>query len=48
MTIPSFISALTLVKREAWEGVGGRLKREGIYVYLWLIHCCTAETNTTL
>ena len=22
---------------ERWGGVGGRLKREGIYVYLWLI-----------
>ena len=24
---------------EGWEGVrGGRFKREGTYVYLWLIH----------
>ena len=25
---------------EGWDGVGGggRLKREGTYVYLWLIH----------
>ena len=21
-----------------WGGMGGRFKREGIYVYLWLIH----------
>ena len=21
-----------------WDGWGGRLKREGIYVYIWLIH----------
>ena len=21
-----------------WREMGGRLKREGIYVYLWLIH----------
>ena len=21
-----------------WEGEGGRFKREGIYVYLWLIY----------
>ena len=21
-----------------WEEMGGRFKREGIYVYLWLIH----------
>ena len=26
----------------------GRLKREGIYVYLELIHCYRVETNTTL
>ena len=29
-----------------WVGV--RLKREGIYVYLELIHCYRVETNTTL
>ena len=23
---------------EGWDGVGGRFKREGTYVYLWLIH----------
>ena len=30
-----------------WQprGVGGRLKRERIYVYLWLNSCCKAETN---
>ena len=34
---------------EGWGGgVGERYKREGTYVYRWLIHCCTAETNTTL
>ena len=28
------------INLERWdeEGMGGRLKREGIYVYLWLIH----------
>ena len=35
---------------EGWDAeVGGRLKSQGMYVYLQLIsHCCTAETNTTL
>ena len=23
---------------ERWDGVGGRLMREGIYVYIWLTH----------
>ena len=23
---------------EGWDGVEGRFKREGIYIYLWLIH----------
>ena len=23
---------------ESWDGVGGRFKKEGTYVYLWLIH----------
>ena len=23
---------------EGWDGVGGRFKREGTYVYLWRIH----------
>ena len=23
---------------EGWKQVGGRFKREGTYVYLWLIH----------
>ena len=31
-----------------WGGMGGRLKREDIYVYLWHSPCCTAETSTTL
>ena len=28
------------INLEGWdgEGMGGRLKRDGIYVYLWLIH----------
>ena len=28
------------INLEGWdgEGMGGRFKREGIYVYLWLIH----------
>ena len=29
-------------------GVGGRLKRQGMYVYLWQTFWCTAEANTTL
>jgi len=23
---------------EGWDGVGGKLRREGAYVYLWLTH----------
>ena len=28
------------INLEGWDGreMGGRFKREGIYVYLWLIH----------
>ena len=28
------------IKLDSWDGreIGGRLKREGIFVYLWLIH----------
>ena len=28
------------INLEAWDGreTGGRFKREGIYVYLWMIH----------
>ena len=28
------------ISLEGWNGreIGGRFKREGIYVYLWLIH----------
>ena len=28
------------IKLEGWDGgkMGGRCRREGIYVYLWLIH----------
>ena len=28
------------INLEGWDGreMGGRIKREGIYVYLWLIH----------
>ena len=35
---------------EGWNGeVEGRLKREGMYVYIWLIHFAfIAQTNTTL
>ena len=25
------------INLEGWDGAGGRFKREGIYVYLWLI-----------
>ena len=30
------------------EGVIGKLKREGLYVYIADSRCCTAEPNTTL
>ena len=37
---------------EGWDREGGREMQEGgdmgIYVYVELIHCYTAETNTTL
>ena len=36
---------------EGWDGVvvGGRLKREGVYVYILMADsCCMAKTNTTL
>ena len=23
---------------EKWDGVGGKFKRDGTYIYLWLIH----------
>jgi len=29
--------ALYQPRRVGWGGMGGRFKREGIYVYLWLI-----------
>ena len=33
---------------EGWDGVGGgrRFKREGAYVYLWLIHASTGQKPT--
>ena len=33
---------------DGWEGVGvgGRLKREGTYVYLWLIHVVLRQKPT--
>ena len=35
------------IKLEGWDGEGdGRFKREGIYVYLWLIHV-EVEQKTT-
>ena len=35
---------------EGWDGgSGGRFKREGVYVYMWLIHFLVQqEINTTL
>ena len=35
---------------EGWDGGGGgRFKREGVYVYMWLIHFLVQqEINTTL
>ena len=33
------LSLLLCDDLEGWDGgMGGRLKREGIYVYIWLIH----------
>ena len=26
------------INLEGWNGMGGRFKREGTYVYLWLVH----------
>ena len=36
------------VNLERWngEGAGGRFKREGIYVYLWLIHVEVSQERT--
>ena len=33
-----------------WDGwdVGGTFKKEGTYLYLWVIHVDVAETNTIL
>ena len=38
------------VKSKNWLGgeVGGRLKRERIYIVMTDSHCCTAETNIAL
>ena len=35
---------------DGWDGggVGGKSKREGICVYIYLIHFTVAETNTTV
>ena len=34
---------------EEWDGgVGGSFMREGIYVYLWLIHVVVWQKPTTL
>ena len=30
--------ALHQLRGMGWGGMGGRLKREGVYVHLWLIH----------
>ena len=37
-----------LKKKKKDGGVGGRSKREGIYVHMSDFFLCTAETNTTL
>ena len=31
---------------EGWDEVGGRIKREGTYVYLWLIHVAVWQKLT--
>ena len=31
---------------EGWDEVGGRSKREGTYVYLWLIHVDVCQKPT--
>ena len=31
---------------EVWDGMGGRFKREGTYVYLWLIHVDVWQKTT--
>ena len=35
---------------EGWDGgvVAGSLKKEGIYVYMWLIHDVLQQERTTL
>ena len=33
---------------EGWEGVGGRFKRQGTRVYLWLIYADVAEAMAFL
>ena len=45
------LSSMLCHDLERWDGggVGGRLKRDGIHVYIQLIHsCCIAESNTIL
>ena len=37
-----------ILKKKKDGGVGGRSKREGIYVHMSDFFLCTAETNTTL
>lgn len=33
------------VVKEEWDGgVGGRLKKEGLYVHIWLIHAVVQQT----
>ena len=36
------------INLEGWDGAGGRFKREGIYVYPWLIHVevCRKQHNS--
>ena len=43
---------LGVVVCDGGGGTGGKLKREGICVYVYMLRadslCCTVETNTTL
>ena len=43
------VGALWWPRRAEWNSrVDGRSKREGIYVYIWLIHFVYSRINTTL
>ena len=31
---------------EGWDGGGGRLQREGVFVYIWLIYVVVQQKRT--